>query len=201
MSAPGQSRGGRPAVLSREKIIAAALAVIDADGLETLSMRKVGERLGVEAMSLYRHVPNKAAMLAAVVDHLAAQAAVRLPAATAWTDALLDFGHHYRQVLLAHPAAVPLLATHPVSPEVGEQLLGQILATVDLGETSLEDVQLAFQSVAVFTLGHALAQVGTPPGRREAPQQADAGYYDTWFETGLSALHRGFTVAHPTRHG
>ncbi|MEW9529875.1 TetR/AcrR family transcriptional regulator [Microbispora sp. NPDC049125] len=198
MSAAGRSRGGRPAIVSKEKITMAALAVIDADGLENLSMRRVGERLGVEAMALYRHVPNKSAMLAAVVDHLTAGAAMEIPGGTAWTDALAGFGRRYREVLLLHPAAVPLLATHPVSPEVAEHLLGRILAAVELGgAVTLERVQLGFQSVAVFVLGHALAQVGTPPGG-DAAQSASPAYYDEWFETGLAALCHGFAATLPT---
>ncbi len=165
--------------------------MIDAEGLDALSMRKVGERLGVEAMALYRYVPNKAAMLAGVVDHLAAQAALEPPAGGPWTQALESFGRRYRQVLLAHPAAVPLLATHPVSPEIAEQLLGAILTPVDLDADDLGQVHFAFQSVAVFTLGHALAQVGTPPSGT-SPQEAGDDYYDAWFDAGLAALRRGF---------
>ncbi|WP_066934992.1 TetR family transcriptional regulator [Microtetraspora fusca] len=198
MSASVRSRGGRPAVLSKEKIITAALAVIDQEGLEGLSMRRVGALLGVEGMALYRHVPNKSAMLAAVVDHLTAQAATAdLPVGTFWTEALVDFGHRYRAVLLRHPSAVPLLATHPVSPAAAETLLAPILAAVDRADTGIEQIQFAFQSVAVFVLGHALAQVGTPTDG-QAAQSADASYYDTWFDIGLSALYRGFT-AEPAR--
>ncbi|MEV7004910.1 TetR family transcriptional regulator [Streptosporangium sp. NPDC051022] len=194
MSAPQRSRGGRPAVLSEEKIIAAALAVIDAEGLDGLSMRRVGALLGVEAMALYRHVPNKNAMLAAVVDHLTAGAATRPAPGTPWTDALAGFGHRYRDVLLGHPAAVPLLATHPVSPATAEALLTPILETVDHAGVTVERIQFAFQSVAVFVLGHALAQVGTPPGDGPATRSASTSYYDAWFEAGLSALRRGFAV-------
>ena len=56
--------------LTRERIVAEATAVIDAEGLDKLSMRAVASRLGVEAMSLYRHVANKGEMLDAVYDGL-----------------------------------------------------------------------------------------------------------------------------------
>ncbi|GAB2835789.1 TetR/AcrR family transcriptional regulator C-terminal domain-containing protein [Actinocorallia aurea] len=60
------------AVLSRDAIVHAAIELIEADGVDSLSMRKVAARLGVAAMSLYHHVPNKAALLDAVVERLVA---------------------------------------------------------------------------------------------------------------------------------
>ncbi|ROO89499.1 TetR family transcriptional regulator [Actinocorallia herbida] len=60
------------AVLSRDAIVLAAVDLIERDGVEALSMRKVAARLGVAAMSLYHHVPNKAALVDAVVERLVA---------------------------------------------------------------------------------------------------------------------------------
>src|ERR1043165_9533546 len=87
--------------LSRERILDAALALLDRDGLEALSMRKLGEALGVEAMSLYNHVPNKAALLDGIheliLTSVPAPPATR-PAATTASFARLE---HYLQVLRA----------------------------------------------------------------------------------------------------
>ncbi|MEM9491478.1 MAG: TetR family transcriptional regulator, partial [Myxococcota bacterium] len=53
----------RPPKISREQVLRAALEVVDAEGLGALSMRRIGQQLDVEAMALYRHVPNKEAVL------------------------------------------------------------------------------------------------------------------------------------------
>ena len=59
MKQPSPRRGGRPALLTSERVVAAAVEVLDGEGLDALTMRGVGARLGVAAMSLYRHVPNR----------------------------------------------------------------------------------------------------------------------------------------------
>ena len=92
---------------------------------------------------------------------------------------------------------MPLLATYPVSQETGLALLDGMLPPFTAAGITSDRAGLAVQSVAVFVLGHALAQVGRPPGT--APEEAaghgpDAAYYDTWFDTGVSALRKGFEV-------
>lgn len=148
-------------------------------------MRRLGTQLGVAAMSLYRHVPNRDALLAAVVNHMVTTALSSVSACETWSETLTCFGRTYRAMLLAHPRAVPLLATHPVDPEVGVALMSRLHADHEGADTEV-------QSVGVFVLGHALAQVGTPhPDGRPTPS-ADGAYYDDWFEAGLRAMVLGF---------
>lgn len=188
-----RSRGGRPAVIARDDIVTAAIAVIDAEGLDALTMRRLGAELGVAAMSLYRHLPNRDAVLAAVVNRLATEAISAVDPGGSWVEALRRFAESYRGMLLTHPHAVPLLATHPIDIELGFELMAGVLERFTAAGVAQDDAVTAVQSVAVFTLGHALAQVGTPPGT-EAPA-ADAetgGYYQRWFDTGLQAMLAGF---------
>ena len=72
--------------LSRAAIVAAAVAVADRDGLDRLSMRRLGRHFGVEAMSLYNHIPNKAALLDAMVDE--ALDAIPVPTDPDWRTGL-----------------------------------------------------------------------------------------------------------------
>jgi TetR/AcrR family tetracycline transcriptional repressor len=102
--------------LTPDRIFGAALAIIDADGLSALSMRRLGASLGVEAMAIYHHVPNKDALLAGVVDLLLAPAA-DLPGASTWRDGLHAGADTLRDTLKAHPAAVPLLMDSPLGTE------------------------------------------------------------------------------------
>jgi TetR/AcrR family tetracycline transcriptional repressor len=195
MNEPAARRGrGRPAVLTRERIVAAAIDVLDAEGLDALTMRRLGTQLGVAAMSLYRHLPNRDAVLAAVVDHLFAEAVIDLEADTPWPEALGRFAGAYRRMLLGHPHAVPLLATHPVDIDLGLELLAGLLDRFGAAGIPRQDALTAIQSIAVYVLGHALAQVGTPPGT-DAPRlngMAVVAFYDQWFEAGLRAMVSGF---------
>ncbi|MFE3800133.1 TetR/AcrR family transcriptional regulator C-terminal domain-containing protein [Nocardia tengchongensis] len=99
----------RPAQpLSRARILDAAIRVADRGGAEAITMRRVAQELGVEAMSLYHHVPNKDAMLDGVVD--AVFAAIELPPPVAdWRDALRERAGSARAVLSRHTWALGLL--------------------------------------------------------------------------------------------
>ncbi|WP_458687321.1 TetR/AcrR family transcriptional regulator [Nocardia tengchongensis] len=99
----------RPAQpLSRARILDAAIRVADRGGAEAITMRRVAQELGVEAMSLYHHVPNKDAMLDGVVD--AVFTAIELPSPAAdWRDALRTRANSARAVLSRHTWALGLL--------------------------------------------------------------------------------------------
>lgn len=99
--------------LSRARIIEAALALVDRDGVQALTMRGVAAQLGVEAMSLYYHVPNKEAILEGIFDLLIARA--DLPAgevsAPEWIRGTAE-GFH--RLAVQHPRTFPLLTTRPM---------------------------------------------------------------------------------------
>src|SRR5690349_8477694 len=102
------------APLSREKILAAALAIVDREGLAALSMRRVAEAVGVEAMSLYHHVANKAALLDGVYELVLAE----LPPwkrSSSWRASLRTRAIDLRATLRAHPNTLPLFATRPAA--------------------------------------------------------------------------------------
>jgi len=99
--------------LTRDRIFAAALEIIDHEGLAALSMRRLGAALGVEAMAIYHHVPNKDALLAGVVDLLLAPGGV-IPEGTGWREGLQWGADTLRTTLLAHPAAVALVTSSPL---------------------------------------------------------------------------------------
>lgn len=183
----GKRRPGRPRTLHRQDILAAAVALIDDEGLQALTTRRLGTALGVTAMSLYRHFPNREALLADVVDCLAAT--VEFAPADGWTAMLRAFAEGYRAMLLRHPHAVALLATHPLHPGRGRDLVAPLLTGFAAAGIGDERAVTIVQSVAVFTLGHALAQVGGEP-----PDPATTPYYDAWYEAGLGAMIHGFSI-------
>ncbi|WP_066940794.1 TetR/AcrR family transcriptional regulator [Microtetraspora fusca] len=98
-----------PQPLSRGRVLEAAIRVADRGGVEAITMRRVAQELGVEAMSLYHHVPNKDAILDGVVDMVFA--AIELPGAECddWRDAIRARASSARAVLSRHSWALGLM--------------------------------------------------------------------------------------------
>src|SRR5262245_50269191 len=90
-------RPGRPARLSRDQVLRAALAIADEGGLGALTMQSLGRRLGVVAMSLYRHVRNKDDVLGGLVDLVFDE--IEIPSAPDWRTAMRDRAISARRAL------------------------------------------------------------------------------------------------------
>jgi AcrR family transcriptional regulator len=178
------SRGqGERAGLSRGLVLDAAVALVDSDGLEALSMRKLGAALGVEAMTLYHYLPNKAALLDGLVEWVLQHTATA-PALTdglSWDQILRGYAQTLRATLLGHPGVLPLFFTRPaVTP--------QTLKAVERGLRVLTDAGFALPRaldminvLSIFVVGHAMAEAGTAeltrrgdPGSAAALAQLDA---------------------------
>src|SRR4051812_857689 len=96
--------------LSRERVLVAGVAFADEHGIGSLSMRKLGEVLGVEAMSLYNHVANKDQLLDGMVDVVFGE--IDLPEGKAdWKTAMRERAQSARQALRRHPWAIALMST------------------------------------------------------------------------------------------
>jgi AcrR family transcriptional regulator len=119
---PDADEDGRHGRLSRERVLAAALDLVDREGLAALTMRRLGAELGVEAMSLYRYAPGKTALLDGVVEALFLQLEDRLALAPApetvaaaaspeWRAELHRIARITYQVCLDHPEGAPLIFT------------------------------------------------------------------------------------------
>ncbi|WP_435241438.1 TetR/AcrR family transcriptional regulator [Streptomyces cucumeris] len=104
----------RKPLLSRERIVAVALALVDSEGLAAVSTRRLAAELGVSGPSLYNHFTTKDEILDAVADTVVAQVDISMfDDGTDWRTALLDWGRSYRAALTAHPHIVPFLAQGP----------------------------------------------------------------------------------------
>lgn len=101
------TRDGR-APLSRERVLHAAIELADAGGIESLSMRKLAQELGVEAMSLYHHVQNKGDLLDAIVDIVVTEIDLE-PGGTDWKAEIRRCAISAHDVLLRHPWACNLM--------------------------------------------------------------------------------------------
>jgi len=105
-------RGRRPA-LSRDRIVAAAIAIADAEGLPALSMARLAERLGCAPMSLYRHVANKDELQVFMVDTAPGPPPVIEVAAHEWRRGLERWARELRAVYYRHPWILQLVAGRP----------------------------------------------------------------------------------------
>jgi TetR/AcrR family transcriptional regulator, tetracycline repressor protein len=120
-----------PIPLSAEAIVSAALEIADADGLEAVTMRNVGARLGTAAMSLYRHVPNKDALLELMADRVLADLP-HLDPQGGWQSEMHAFFLKFHDLLLEHPAVAYVMVEMALAgPELsirGEEVLACLLA-------------------------------------------------------------------------
>jgi AcrR family transcriptional regulator len=149
--------------LTRQRVLEAALQLIDRDGLEGFSMRKLGAMLGVEAMSLYNHVESKGALFDGVIEVLVLRVTYpEMPAATP-RDELWSYSHAFRDVLRAHPRVLPLVATNPFRTPATLAVLDRLLATVHRANIHGVQAIYAIQSIAGFVIGQTLLDVGRTP--------------------------------------
>jgi AcrR family transcriptional regulator len=117
-AAARRRRPGSGSPLTRERIVKTALAVVDRDGLKALSMRRLGSELGVDPMAVYYHIPNKEALLDAIVEAVMAGIDLSIDnPASSCEKRTLRAACAYRDALLAHVNALPIvLARGPATP-------------------------------------------------------------------------------------
>lgn len=185
--------------LTRERILDAAIELLDRDGLAGLSMRKLGAAVGVEAMSLYNHVANKDALLDGIHERILVSLA---PAgARSWQSFIRQQALALHRALLAHPNAIPLFATRPAATPASierlDQFLGVLLAA---GFTSMQALSIV-QLVAQLVVGHAMWSTGVeaiflgdepPPNVDQVSRVFEKWSADKELEMGLDALIHGF---------
>lgn len=108
-----------PVSLSRQRIMRAALEIIDDEGLDLLTMRRLGQAIGREAMALYRYTPNRDAILDGVLA--LAMEELQVQPHERWQDRLRAGAHDFRAMILRHPNILPLLASRPLATPLGDR--------------------------------------------------------------------------------
>jgi AcrR family transcriptional regulator len=124
----------RRSPLRRDDVLATALRLIDADGVEALSMRRMGRALDRDPMRLYRFASSKDELLDGVVDLVLGELRVPRVEAWNWEDVLRRTAHAYRGIALAHPHVVPLLVTRPLATPLALRPLGTLRPLEELLE-------------------------------------------------------------------
>jgi AcrR family transcriptional regulator len=149
------------APLNRERVLRAALVLADRDGIESLTMRKIGQELQVEAMSLYNHIANKDDILDGIVDLVFSE--IALPSdRTDWKTAMRQRAISARDVLLRHPWATSLMQSRtkpgPATLRHHDAVIGRLREagfTIDMAAH-------AFSVLDGYIYGFALQQMNLP---------------------------------------
>ena len=199
--------------LTHERIVLAALALIEERGMAGFSIRELGARLGVEPMSVYHHFPSKRHLLDALVDH--AMASIEMPApGPPPVERLRRLCYAYRAMAHRFPGLYPLLALHRLNTPVGVATIERVLELIHAIEPDPQRAARQFRAVGYFLTGAALDETA---GYARGPSAADpvddryigehcprlaaaGGYFkssewDATFALGLEALLAGFAAA------
>ena len=200
--------GGRG--LSRERIAAVAMALVDRDGLAQFSTRRLGEELGCEAMSIYHHFPSKAHLMDALVDLMLAEAQVAMEPQWDWRERLRRAAHGFRAMALKHPAFFPFFAVHRLNTAAGVAYIDGIIGILRDAGFSNREAAVYFRELGYYLTGAALDETAGyargPSSAEPVPDEAIAtnfkhlaaaapyfqpAHFDATFETGLEILLAG----------
>jgi TetR/AcrR family transcriptional regulator, tetracycline repressor protein len=197
--------------LSRERIVNAALSLVDAEGIEGLSMRRLGAALGVDPMAVYYYVPNKEALLDVVVEAVMAEVDMgvddpSLPAG----ERLIGAANAYAEVVFRHSRALPLLLARGPATKTGLAPVELMVSILHEGGLSLPDAVAGTNVVAAAVRGYAaiIAAVTASPEHHHAEERVALGTPEEFpclseaaalpqrdlqaqFEFGLRAIARG----------
>jgi AcrR family transcriptional regulator len=148
---------GRRPLISLESIVAASMAIADADGLNALTMQAVARRLGVTAMALYRHVRDKAELLDRVVEALLTE--FPLPADDLpWDERLRTVGRSIRDVARRHPAVFPLLLQRPATTPESRRVREAVCLALEEAGFAPDEARRAERLVSTAVLGFAVSE-------------------------------------------
>ena len=202
----GAEAPGRREPLTRERIVAAALGLVERDGLAAFSLRGLAASLGCEPMSLYHHFPSKAHLQDAMVDAVVGECAADLPAGDPLAR-LRAMMHAYRALAHRRPRLFQLLATHRLNTPVGVRAVDRVVRAV---RDVIPDERLAaqwFRALSYYVTGAALDETaGYAKGPSAAEPVSDtyvaehcpslaaaapyfkSAWWDSTFDLGLESL-------------
>ncbi len=177
-------RAGRPRAgeepLTRGRILGAALSLVDQEGIEALSMRRLAKELGVDPMAIYHHLPNKRALLSGLIERVFSEMRVPEPeGAGGWRERVRAWARTFREVARAHPRLVPHLASYPeAAAEATLESTEELFAAFEVAGVPPREIVGAVGVVVDYVNGFALAEasgvLGEPDEQREMMEMLDA---------------------------
>ncbi len=147
--------------LTRERIIEAAVAIADTDGVDALSMRRLADEFGVGPMALYNHVENKDDLFDGMIDHVFAS--IEFPdEEMEWKELIRIVGSSAMQMFGEHPWVAMLLMQRGNTGPAALGFMDRVLGVFRAAGFSDQDTQHAWQMLASHTMGYAFQQAANP---------------------------------------
>ncbi len=143
--------------LTRESILREAVDLVDEQGVTALSMRSLGTRLGVEAMSLYHHVASKEALLDGIVEVVLDEVAAS--GHGGWRPTLRELAHRYREASRRHPRVLLLFSSRTLTMPSWRRAVEDTLAALRSGGFSDEETVHAYRVFWAYVVGYVLAEL------------------------------------------
>ena len=156
---------GRPPKFTRDRLQAAALALVDRHGVAGLSMRALAAELGTAPMTLYNHVANREDLEVLVVDAVLAEATWSRTEHADWRDAVREIATACWQAVRAHPQVIPLILTRRSRSAAVFEISEALLRALSPSGRSGRDLLTAFRSVQALVMGFAQVELAGPLSR------------------------------------
>jgi AcrR family transcriptional regulator len=161
MTTQATNRAPRRVPLSRERVLDAAIKLADQGGLESLSMRKLGQELGVEAMAVYYHFANKDEVIDGIVDIVFSQ--IDLPASGVdWKSAMRQRAVSLRDVLLRHRWAIGLMESRRKPGPANLRHHDVVIGSLRSAGLDMPTIAHAYSLVDSYVYGFALFAMNLP---------------------------------------
>ncbi|MFC6159722.1 TetR/AcrR family transcriptional regulator C-terminal domain-containing protein [Kribbella jiaozuonensis] len=173
--------------LDRTKIVDEAVALLDAEGLDGVTLRKLAARLGVQAPTLYWHLPNKAALVTAIAEAIVPDPTPAAPDQP-WQEWLTDFALQLRAALLAHPDGARVVSMAQLSRQTAAWSELAMSTLADRG-IPLHNARIIVLTVERFTVGHALEEQSPRPDTADF----DLEQYRAAYPVSMRAITEYFT--------
>ncbi len=195
--------------LTTQRVLQAAVALADRQGLGALTMRRLGAELGVEAMSLYKHVANKEAILDGVVELIVGQ--IEIPSdGTHWKQAMRQRAISARRVLAGHSWAIGLMETRGSMGPATMRYLNAVFGNLRSAGFSLENAVHAVWLLDSYVYGHVIQETSLTPASSSPPgpesmvsvlEQAKMAEHPHLVDLAEHALGSGYSVDREFRYG
>lgn len=191
--------------LTRERIITAAVELIEREGVDAISMRRIATELGSGVMSLYNHVPSKAALLDGVAERVISSIDVTSEPGASWADEVRAQARAFRQIARAYPRCTMVAVSRPTTSTSEPPPVEHALATLRSAGFGEEDALRIVRAFVAYVVGSLLREVGVSPSvaRQQQPDQPPhpSRDHDADFEFGLDLLVRSVADLRPAvRH-
>ena len=145
--------------LTRDQIIATAIELLDAEGMDGLSMRRLGDRLGAGATSLYWHLPSKDELASAAMDHVLADLDLADPAQVGWRSAAESLARGVRGIVTTHPWFVLATMAYPTYGPAAARMADHAIAIFEAAGFTGDDADRAVSALFAYLQGATAGEV------------------------------------------